>query len=254
MNRLVKRVLIAVLAAAVMTGVFFLSRSIILNGLKKDGIEADTAVPAATVERKTAAVVTQSPQTAPPVKTTAPPAVSPPVTTVPATTAPPATTVPAETTPPAPQTESATSVTVITRTERYTGAEEYAHLVGYDFRTIRRQYSEAVAQNGYAIKFTSDFGGEQCDYVLTYVQYRIINLYHQTTLHNITTGEEIPDPAAYYEMMGDRYWGGRKLSYMNQAQWILSLEEKALEGILSVMETGENTGIGVYVDANELNL
>lgn len=79
---------------------------------------------------------------------------------------------------------------------------DYAYTAGDDFRSIRRQYSQAVAQCAYVYAYVNT-NGEVC--VLTEVYYKIINNYSLLTLRNMTTGEVIRDPASYYQKKADLF-------------------------------------------------
>jgi len=129
-------------------------------------------------------------------------------------------------------------------------AQDYAYLAGTDFRSVRRQYSSAVAQAGYVTLFTNE-NGETC--VLTYVRYKIISNYYVTTLHNLTTGRVITNPSDYYSGLADRAYGANRINYLSLASEVLGHEIKANRAVASILQGGGNTGNGVYVNAATLN-
>lgn len=130
-------------------------------------------------------------------------------------------------------------------------SEDYAYLAGTDFRSIRRDYSQAVAQHGYVYAFI-DLNGDLC--VLTHVNFKIISNYYQVTLHNITKGTKIVDPVNYYEKMADRAFGASRLHYIDLALEVNRHHLDMLKALQSIMETGTNTFDGAYVPASILNL
>lgn len=126
----------------------------------------------------------------------------------------------------------------------------YGYLAVSDFGTIRRQYSQAVAQCGYALAYT-DLNGDSC--VLTTVQYKIISNYSVTTLHNLTQDRTITDPAEYYNTQARRAYGGSKIRYWDLSNEVLTHYQEMLKAMVSVLESGTNTGSGIFVDAATLN-
>ncbi len=130
-------------------------------------------------------------------------------------------------------------------------AEEYSYLAGTDFRSVRRDYPHATAQGAYVQVF-ENLDGDLC--VLTYVRYKIIDNYEQTTLHNITDNQTIVDPDKYYDKLADRYYGANKIHYWDLSNECLEYEISAGKALVSIMQNGTNTGSGCYVDANTLNL
>ncbi|MBD5133313.1 MAG: S-layer homology domain-containing protein [Clostridiales bacterium] len=89
---------------------------------------------------------------------------------------------------------------------------DYTYLAASDFRSIRRQYSNAAPRCAYVVAFT-DKNGDKC--VLVDLYWKIINNYHDVILHNLTTGRVINDPATYYGNMANRQYGASKLHYMD---------------------------------------
>ena len=130
-------------------------------------------------------------------------------------------------------------------------AEEYSYHAGNDFRRVRREYSSAVGNGAYVIKYTSS-NGDVC--VITYVSYKIVNNYSVTTLHNLTTGETITEPFDYYNKLADRYVGASKIAYMNKASEARQQELLAMRGLSDALSTGSHSGAGAYVSAATLNL
>ena len=130
-------------------------------------------------------------------------------------------------------------------------SNDYAYLAGSDFRSIRREYSNAVAQGAYVYAYT-DLNGDLC--VLTSVHYKIASNWHEVTLHNITKGTKISDPINYYKNRINGAYGATKLHYMDL--WIEMSENlsKMLGAMSDILETGRNTFDGTFVDAATLNL
>lgn len=127
---------------------------------------------------------------------------------------------------------------------------DYGYLAAADFRKVRRQYSSAVAQCGYALAFT-DLNGDRC--VLTVVNYKIISNYSIVTLHNLTQNRTIEDPDNYYSKLANRAYGNERIHY-----WDLSIDvqehyQEALKAMLSVLQSGKNTGRGTFVNSETLN-
>ena len=77
--------------------------------------------------------------------------------------------------------------------------------------------------------------------------------YSATTLHNLTTGQTIDDPAGYYDAMASRAYGDRKIRYMDLKIEVLEKERMAQQGVSDAISTGRSSGSGVYVSASELN-
>lgn len=130
-------------------------------------------------------------------------------------------------------------------------SENYKYLAGSDFRSIRRDYSNAVAQCGYVYAF-ENMDGELC--VLTYVGYKIISNYSQWTLHNMATGRTIVNPTDYYDRQADRAFGATKFHYMDLSSEILKHQINMLNATSNILKGGANTFSGAYVPAAELNL
>lgn len=97
----------------------------------------------------------------------------------------------------------------------------------------------------------TDLNGDNC--VLTIILYKIISNYRIVTLHNLTQDKVITDPADYYQSLADRKYGMEKIKYINLKGEVLAHSVEMSEAILSVLETGKNTGNGVYVNAATLN-
>lgn len=130
-------------------------------------------------------------------------------------------------------------------------AEQYAYLAGSDFRSVRYQYSHAVAEDGYVVAYV-DRNGDQC--VMTYVIFSIgPGEYYKFTLHNLSTGQTIPNPSKAFDEMADRAYGAKHLMYLELSINALDAEAACVDGVHSVITTGRNTGKGVYVDAATLN-
>lgn len=127
---------------------------------------------------------------------------------------------------------------------------DYSYLAASDFRSVRRDYSSAVAICGYAYEYI-DLNGDQC--VLTVVQYKIIKQYSVITLHNLTQGTTIADPAQYYNNLIDRAYGQNKLNYYNLYEDFLGHYQTALNAMVSVLQGGGNTASGSFVNAEYLN-
>lgn len=131
-------------------------------------------------------------------------------------------------------------------------AEQYAYLAGSDFRSVRYQYSHAVAEHGYVVAYV-DSNGHQC--VLTYIIFNIgSGKFIKITLHNLSTGQTINNPSKEYDALSNRAYGGSKLRYMDLYIEALEAENDCIDGIMGVINTGRNTGKGVYVDPDTLNL
>lgn len=128
---------------------------------------------------------------------------------------------------------------------------EYMYLAGNDFRSIRRDYPSAVAQNGYVHAY-KDSNGDVC--VLTIVEYKILTDWKQVTLHNMKTGETIINPEGYYDMIIDRAYGKDKLNLMEYKTELLTHIADMYRAKVNIMTTGKNTLTnGAYVDAATLN-
>ena len=131
-----------------------------------------------------------------------------------------------------------------------TNSADYAYLAGSVFRDIRREYPHAVAQCAYVYAYT-DLNGDLC--VLTDVRYKITSNWSQVTLHNMTKGTKITDPADYYENQADRAYGANKLHYMELQSEVQGHHFKMLSAMSSVLKNGANTYDGVFVDGATLN-
>jgi hypothetical protein len=90
--------------------------------------------------------------------------------------------------------------------------------------------------------------------VLTYIRFKIISNYSQTTLHNLSTGKTIKNPYDYYDNLADRSYGATKIHYMGLANEVYGKEILAMRGISDMLSTGSHSGVGAYVDAATLNL
>lgn len=130
-------------------------------------------------------------------------------------------------------------------------AEQYKYLAGNDFRSVRRDYSSAVANGAYVVAYV-DSNGDQC--ILTYVSYKIISNYSVTTLHNITKGTTIENPSDYYKKLAERAYGATKIAYMELSSDAAGAELQAMKGLTDSLKTGSSTVAGVYVPASTLNL
>lgn len=129
-------------------------------------------------------------------------------------------------------------------------AIDYSYLAGEDFRTVRRQYLSAVALCGYAYAYT-DLNGDSC--VLTIVLYKIIDTYNVTTLHNLTKGTTIINPANYYNEQANRSYGNSKIHYWDLSSEVLEHQKEMLNAMKSVLQTGVDTGKGTFVSPDVLN-
>lgn len=128
---------------------------------------------------------------------------------------------------------------------------DYAYLVSSDFRSIRRDYPHAVAQNGYAYAY-KDENGDLC--VLTYVQYKIgSGIWSDFYLHNMSTGRRISDPSDYYDKQADRAFGATKVKYLSLSAEVLGYQVKCTSAIKNIIATGKNTENGAYVSAAIMN-
>ena len=89
---------------------------------------------------------------------------------------------------------------------------------------------------------------------MTYVIFSIgPGKYYKFTLHNLSTGQTIPNPSKAFDEMADRAYGAKHLMYLELSINALDAEGACLDGVHSVITTGRNTGKGVYVDAATLN-
>ena len=129
-------------------------------------------------------------------------------------------------------------------------ADDYVYLAVSDFNRIRQAYPPAEAQAGYVVAYINT-NGDKC--VLTYIRYKIISDFTETTLHNLVTGERIVSPAQYYDEKASHAGFGLKITYMELAQEARRKEVAAINGMSSVLTTGVNSGEGVFVDAATLN-
>lgn len=127
---------------------------------------------------------------------------------------------------------------------------DYSYLAAADFRSVRRQYSTAVATAGYSYEYT-DLDGEQC--VLTVVYYKILKIHSVVTLHNLTTGKTIEDPESYYDKLVSRSYGQQKVHYWDLQTDMMDHLQTALNAMLSVLKGGANTATGNFVNAEYLN-
>ena len=130
-------------------------------------------------------------------------------------------------------------------------AKDFDYLAGTDFRRIRSSYSSATAQAAYVIAFTN-LDGDFC--VLTHVRYQIVSNYSETTLHNITTGKYITDPADYYDSLAYRAWGDSRIHYMDLESEVRKYELYAMQGVVDMLSKGSHSGAGAFVDASRLNM
>lgn len=139
---------------------------------------------------------------------------------------------------------------VCTKRSKDPAVTDYTYLAQSDFRGVQRDYSTAVAQCAYVYAFTNA-NGEQC--VLTDVRYKIINNHSIFTLHNLTTGAVITNPDSYYQKQANRAFGASKIAYMKLANEIIGYHTKMLQAMKAVLESGQNTWSGIYVDATTLS-
>lgn len=130
-------------------------------------------------------------------------------------------------------------------------AEQYKYLAGNDFRRVRRNYSAATALGAYVVAFVNE-DGDQC--ILTYVKYKIIDNYSETTLHNITKGKTIVDPENYYDKLASSAWGANRIHYMDLKSEVMKKELICLREYAEILKSGTHSGAGVYVNAATLNL
>lgn len=127
---------------------------------------------------------------------------------------------------------------------------DYSYLAAADFRSVRRQYSTAVATAGYSYEYTN-LDGEQC--VLTVVYYKILKIHSAVTLHNLTTGKTIEDPESYYDKLVSRSYGQQKLHYWDLQIEMMEHLQTALNAMASVLKGGANTATGNFASAEYLN-
>ena len=107
-----------------------------------------------------------------------------------------------------------------------------------------------MALGAYVVIFT-DYNGDVC--VLTHVTYKIISNYSETTLHNLTRGTYVEEPADYYEWLSNLYTGTTKLMYLMLKGDVLKNVLICQRGIMDMWTKGTHSGEGVYVDAATLN-
>ena len=131
-----------------------------------------------------------------------------------------------------------------------TNSADYAYIASSVFRDIRREYPHAVAQCAYVYAYT-DLNGDLC--VLTDVRYKITSNWSVVTLHNMTKGTKITDPADYYDNQADRAYGANRLHYMELQSEVQGNHFKMLSAMSSVLKGGKNTFDGVFIDADTLN-
>lgn len=130
-------------------------------------------------------------------------------------------------------------------------SEQYKYLAESDFRSVKEQHSYAVAIAGYVIAYT-DQNGDSC--ILTYVIYSIGNTkFEKTTLHNLSTKEEIANPYEYYSEIAERYSGQSRIKYINLANDAMKNEIAATCGVRDMLETNTHSGAGAFVSADEMN-
>ncbi len=122
--------------------------------------------------------------------------------------------------------------------DRSINQEEYSYLVGSDFRRIRREYSTATPVEGYAYTYYN-MDGHLC--TLTFVMYRIIDLYTEFVLHDHTAGTYSRNPEEHYSK-----YNAHELAL---AQEVLHYEMCILKDL-----SGEQAFDGVYVNASTLAL
>jgi len=132
-----------------------------------------------------------------------------------------------------------------------TNSSDYAYLAGTDFRSVQRDYPHAEAQCAYVYAY-KNIDGDIC--VLTYNRYKIKTNWDETRLHNITTGEMIINPSEHYENLADRSYGGTKIHYMDLQSEVDGNLIRMTQAMSNVLQTGNNTFDGVFVDADTLNM
>lgn len=99
-------------------------------------------------------------------------------------------------------------------------ADNYKYIASSDFRSIKRNYSSAKAQNAYVTVYRMD----NKVYVLIDVYYTIgSGKYNDVILHNLSDGTQVKDPVNYYEKLKDRAYGNTKLYYLDLQQDILQM-------------------------------
>jgi hypothetical protein len=99
---------------------------------------------------------------------------------------------------------------------------DYKYLAGLHFRSIRNDYSHAVASYATMILYR-DSTGDVC--ILTRVYYTIGSAkFDDLFLDNFTDNQSIEDPEAYYEKLKDRAYGATKIMYMQILQDITEMQ------------------------------
>lgn len=141
-------------------------------------------------------------------------------------------------------------------------AADFGYLAGSDFRNVRRDDPNAVAEGAYVMIYTN-MDGDNC--VLTVVSYEIISRNALVTLHNLTQGEEIEDPVDHYNETADSYSGADKIRCMSMAAEAGEMEKATLEALQEIFSgkqpysitlsvDGAEKGNGAFVDADTLNM
>lgn len=134
--------------------------------------------------------------------------------------------------------------------EKYV-AVKYSYLAGNDFRSIRRQYSSAVASGAVVYPY-ADSQGHTC--VLVYIDWKIGNSrWKSYYMHDLTSGTSRENPWDYYKNLANRAWGASKIAYLGLANDSLSAAQNALTEYNNAL-SGKPLTKGVFVNAKTLNL
>lgn len=105
---------------------------------------------------------------------------------------------------------------------------DISYLAAMDFRGIKSEYPKAEPLGAYVKSFK--LNGDKC--AVVYLQYKIINNYSETFLHNISDGTRITDPVNYYKKQGSRAFGRNKIKAIDD-------QTTVLKAISAAMQNGE---------------
>lgn len=130
------------------------------------------------------------------------------------------------------------------------------NLVISDFRDLVREHS-ATGQCAYALTYstttTTDISSKTEMFVMVVIRYKIISNWDFVKLYNITDGTRIEDPIEYYKKKADQSYGTTRLNYLNKVTDISEQYVATLEYMAQSLESGSQSGPGLYLSADDLN-
>ena len=133
-------------------------------------------------------------------------------------------------------------------------ASKYSYLAENDFKKIRSEYPQAVAQWAYVYPYTN-IDGDSC--VLSYIRYKTSPNHESDrelfTLHNLTSGKSIASPETYYKDLADRSYDDAKIRYTKHYVEVLERKAEVAEAYRNISATGSSSLRGAVIDVKTLN-